>query len=425
MVSAATLVVCLALIVATSMLVGLEPVDTWRKWRSARLRLRVIRQRTPRRAWDAIRSAVSFSLTAALVVHFSVAGLPAPIAEVVAPVFGRVGPVVAAAATLPPNIAGTTAHLFGLKWWDKSHLFTMSDGARVVIYYDGTFWGYKIRTANGSWGTFTPLVAPSSVYGTVFTQVADTIYGAESQDVARVQILKLVYSGGSITQSNVAASRPNGPGGNYGQAVYWDSTNSYLHVLYWDDVGGVAYLDAYDSTLVNRISIDITSYGGTGDAGINSLFGSGANSFFLSWWPPLTGLGQVTAISASATAYTLTAETSVSPATPAQFGNHVTAIWDGSNVVFAAARDGLAIETMSRTAPNSYTSWQTLLGPDPNLGLGSGPFLVRKGTGPASDLALLFVGSEQAARDGIVWSFQRLGGAWFGPVLRRLGMSAM
>ena len=367
-----------------------------------------------------LRRASSYLLTATLVLQFTLVGLPTPVAQFVSRNIGNVGVITAAAATLPPSVAGTSNNAWALRWAGKSHLFTMSDGARVLIYGDQIPWvsGYRILPPGGSWGSYVPLVAPTNQNGTAWVQVGDTIFGASTEDSAPIQLIKLTYSGGAIAQSNAPGFRPGGNGTNRVTAIYWDATNSYLHVVYHVATLAVVWLDAYDANFVNHMSVDVSAYGMV-NSHTASLAGGGGGSFFMTGWDLTggTGTGWVTAVTASAGTYTLTSETSVS-SLPAGSGGGLNTMWDGSNLIFAAALNAgsPSIQTMTRNSANSYSGWQTLLAAN-DLGFGQ-PAFVRKGTGPSSDLAVLFVGSVDptTGHGGIVWSFQRIAGSWFGPI---------
>ncbi|HYV21250.1 MAG TPA: hypothetical protein VEN31_01200, partial [Candidatus Bathyarchaeia archaeon] len=364
--------------------------------------------------------AVSYLLVVAFVLQFTLVGLPAPVAEFVSRTIGKVGVITAAAATLPPSFAGTTNNASALRWAGKSHLFTMSDGARVVIYGDQIPWvsGYRILPPGGSWGSYVALVAPTNQNGTAWVQVGDTIFGASTEDSAPIQLIKLTYSGGAITQSHGPGFRPGGNGINRVNGIYWDATNSYLHVVYHVATLAVVWLDAYDTNFVNHMSVDVLAYGMV-NGHTTSLAGGGGGSFFMTGWDLTggTGTGQVTAVTASASAYMLTPETSVS-ALPPGSGGALNTMWDGSNLIFAAGvsvAGSSSLQTMTRNSANSYSGWQTLVAD--GVGFGQ-PAFVRKGTGPSSDLAVLFVGSVDPTtlHGGIVWSLQRIAGSWFGPI---------
>jgi hypothetical protein len=220
----------------------------------------------------------SYLLVVSLVLQFTLVGLPTPVVQFVNRTIGNVGVITAAAAALPPNVAGTSNNGWSQRWPGKSHLFTMSDGARVVIYFDAGVTGYRILPTGGSWGSYVPFVAPTNQNGTAFTQVGDTIFGASSEDTARVQLIKLVYSGGAITQSNAPVFRPTGNGTNRVTAIYWDTTNAYLHIVYHVAGLSVVWLDAYDANLVNHMSVDVSQYGVL-NSHAASLAGSGGSSF--------------------------------------------------------------------------------------------------------------------------------------------------
>ena len=425
---AAQLVLYLALCAAFCFLVVLKLSLASRRQRRPRPRVRST-VGTPRsailsalahlgemKASRRLGNGLSYFLIPALVVQFTLAGLPGPVAQFVSRTIGNVGVITAAAATLAPNVVGTTNNSWSQRWAGKSHLFTMSDGARVVIYLDGTVTGYRILPSGGSWGSYVPFNAPTNQNGTAFTQVGDTIFGASSEDTAPVQLIKLVYSAGAITQSNAPVIRPTGSGINRVTAIYWDTTNAYLHVVYFVASPGVVWLDAYDSSFVNHMSVDVSQLG-MSNSHTASLAGTG-NSFFMTGWDGTTGSGWVTAVTASASAYTLTPESSI-PTLPTQSGA-VNTIWDGSNLIFAALvtpSTGQSVQVMTRTAANSYSGWLTIFS---GQGMRSEqPALVRKGTGASSDLALLFVGSVDSVSNhgGIVWSLQRISGSWFGPIV--------
>src|SRR5439155_9967996 len=322
-------------------------------------------------------------LTTALVFQMIAVGLPEPLASVSRATGLRLGVLPAAASILPPTTAATDG---ALKWWEWApRLFTMSDGARVVIYLQVQTapqpQGYRILPLGGTWGSFTQLAGnPFAPQGMVFRQVGNTIYGLQSSDVlGSVKLVKMVYSGGAISQTSASVFRPSGMQSNYALDLYWDATNSYLQALYWVQdsvqVPPTVYVDAYDTSLVNHASLDVTAYT-YGGYRYNHLAGDGTNNFFLS----AVGVGQVTAVAASGTGYTLTSETGIPT-----FGIGPI-VWDGTNLVFFGGVTG-GFGWMMRTAPNTYTTPAVLITTDMDA---SDLFVVRRDTGPSSDLALLF-----------------------------------
>jgi hypothetical protein len=171
-----------------------------------------------------VRSAV----TLALVICLLVGGVPHEFRDILPGPLAQIGPLTAEASTLAPSTVGTG--IIALRRNAAAHFFTMSDGARVAIYFDGSRNGYRILPAGSAiWGSFVQLLGnATAVEGSVFTQVGDTIYGAISPDLGggKVSLQKLAYSGGAIGQSSALVAHGDFSTYNFVDAVYWDAIRS-------------------------------------------------------------------------------------------------------------------------------------------------------------------------------------------------------
>jgi RHS repeat-associated protein len=321
----------------------------------------------------------------------------------------------------------------------------MSDGARVAIYFDGSKNGYRILPAGSAiWGSFVQLLGnATAIEGSAFTQVGDNIYGAISPDLGggKVSLQKLAYSGGAIGQSSAFVAHGDFSTYNFVDAVYWDATNSYLHVLYALRTSGGGplthlWLDAYSAALTNVISLDVLAYSSGNNASTEqrtTLAGNGSSSFILSDWTA-TGAGAVSAVTAGASSYTVAADGGVPglAVDPNAGATDIVAAWDGANFVFAStssAPSAGTVQALTRSAAGVYGGWLLLsnapAGRQIQAGLTSyAPVIIRRSAGSSGDLAVMYtvLANPGASPSWLqIWSIQKRAGSWGAPLLMAAG----
>lgn len=310
---------------------------------------------------------------------------------------------------MPTNIDTGVTVSTALATAHSQHTFVMSNGDIAVIYYSGTTWGYRVKHG-GTWGAFTALTStgttgevPTTNTPTSWSRNGDTLYGVIDgfNSVGGTTQWSLVYNTATQTFTQTA----NNATGNGARLLgsYWDNQNARFVFLEDMGAGTGVWLSAVTSALVNAYSTVLTGPAG-GEPAVNcGLVGDTTGTFYA-----YVGTGttfKVTKIVATATAHTDTAETSVP--VPAATVQGVAAIYDGTNIVFALNENNAKLRTSRRTAANTYDAWSDL---DASTIAGE-PVLSRKGTGAASDLAVIYERTSGQA-NGEIYDITRVGGTW-------------
>jgi RHS repeat-associated protein len=278
------------------------------------------------------------------------------------------------------------------------HYFVMSDGARLVIYFDGTDTVYRIKV-NGVWSAPMTLAQCCNRHHdqSAWTRNGDTVYGitaGSTSDVATVW--KLVYSAGAVTLSGNTVWCCNAPGRVFG--AYWDATNQLMHVYY--QAGSTYVLNAINTSLAQV-------YFANGIAGSASptlgIAGDGTNVFYYGY---VTGAAlSLVQVTASATAYTFRTELGTPTLATAATGGSL--YWDGSTMLYLANEGDAKIRVTSRLAQDAYTSWADVVGAP--LCAATRPAVVRKAGTPDFDL---FYCNATAQSSGELYYLRRVAGTW-------------
>jgi hypothetical protein len=276
---------------------------------------------------------------------------------------------------------------------DSPHIFTMSDGNLVAIYWNGTNWGYRIKTGAG-WGSRTTLTSsPTGTTTSSWCRNGDSLYGAVGGTNARVY--RLLYN--PTTDAITMSSAVTGDGSMPIIGAYWDSTNSrfwFCELL--PDYGPYAY--STNATLAGMFGEDLTGVNSppaTGDPSLFTTFGLGS-TLFLAWVQGTTVKVTRVTLGTTASATTEVAETGV-PALAAT-GQALSGVYDGTNYVLIAQENNAKVRRSRRTAANTYDSWSDVVTATVDAGVS-----INKSS---SDLAVLY------ASGGDAMKVQRISGTW-------------
>ncbi len=228
---------------------------------------------------------------------------------------------------------------------DKSaHLFTMSDGAQIAIYFDGT--DTVFRTHVGSWSapTTLPMCCNRHHDQSAWTRNGDTVYGitaGSTSDVAAVW--KLAYSAGAVTLSSNTVWCCNAPGRVFG--AYWDATNQLMHVYY--EMGSTFVLNAINSSLAQVYFAN--GIGGSA-AATDAIAGDGTSVFYYGY----TSGTNVTVVKVTASASAYTQRTEVGTPQLSVDGRGGSMIWDGSELLYVINDGDSKLRLLRRHAQDTY-----------------------------------------------------------------------
>jgi RHS repeat-associated protein len=278
------------------------------------------------------------------------------------------------------------------------HYFVMSDGARLVIYFDGTDAVYRIKV-NGVWSapTTLPLCCNRHHDQSAWTRNGDTLYGITAGVTSDAVIAwKLAYSSGTVTLSSNVVWCCNAPGRVLG--AYWDATNQLMHVYY----------QAGSTYVLNAINTSLTQvYVANGIAGSASptggIAGDGTNVFYYGY--VTTAALTLVQVTASASAYTFRTELGTPTLAAAATGGSL--VWDGSTMLYLANEGDAKIRATSRVAQDAYTGWADVV--TSPLCASTRPAIVRKaGT---ADFDLFYCNATTQA-NGELYYLRRVAGTW-------------
>lgn len=286
----------------------------------------------------------------------------------------------------------------------QAHIFTMSDGNEVVVYYNGTAWGYRIKNA-GTWGARTGLTSSPNVPSGQFVQNGNIVYGA----IPGVWAYKLSYS--TSTHTITMSSSTSGDGNTVVPlAAYWDGTNSRLVTFPFLPNAGVWVYSWAGSNLglfIEQMTANSPPAGnaGTTDETTWIAVGDGTSTFYVAWCSGSSFLVNKIVSGTNATGTTETAETGMVNLAASCTG--LDAIYDGTNIIFVANENNAKLRYASRTGTNTYSSWTDILSDT----LSGQPSMSCKGTSASRDLAVLYRSNGSQA-NGEVYKVQRISGTW-------------
>lgn len=294
------------------------------------------------------------------------------------------------------------------------HVFTMSNGDLVAIYYDGTNLVWRRKTG-GAWGASNTItldtgVTPPQV--SYLTRNGDVIFAIVSKDPIDAShngdFFQLTYNTTTHTlattnkQADVADGAEKAAGIGYTSG---GSANNQVLALHGNAAGSFA--------TVQQLNVNPTIFG-TDQVPTMMDYRSSARTGLVTDGTTVNYL--IYAIASSGTAFkverfaTSSATDNVeSPPAPAANLVGVTGIWDGTNYVFIA-NEGAKLRYLIRTGTNTYGAWTDILS---DASLSGQPAVCVKSNG---DLALFYRTNKNQA-NGEIWVVQRTSGTWGSPAL--------
>lgn len=295
------------------------------------------------------------------------------------------------------------------------HVFTMSNGDLVAIYYDGTNFVWRRKTG-GAWGASNTItldtgVTPPQV--SYLTRNGDVIFAVVSKDpidgTHNGDFFQLTYNTATHTlattnkQADVADGAEKAAGIGYTSG---GSANNQVLALHGNAAGSFA--------TVQQLNVNPTIFG-TDQVPTMMDYRSSARTGVVTDGTTVNYL--IYAIASSGTAFkverfaTSSATDNVeTPPAPAANLIGVTAVWDGTNYVFIANEGGAKLRYLIRTGTNTYGAWTDILS---DASLSGQPAVCVKSNG---DLALFYRTNKNQA-NGEIWVVQRTSGTWGSPSL--------
>src|SRR6185437_12630805 len=301
------------------------------------------------------------------------------------------------------------------------HVFTMSNGDLLTIYYDGTNFVWRSKSG-GSWSAKTTItldtgVTPPQV--SYLTRNGDVIFAVASKDPIaashNADFFQLTYTPATHTLATTNKQLDAADGSEKAAGIGYISgatANNQVQVLHGNAAGSFA--------TVQQLNVNPTIYG-TDQVPTMMDYRSSARTGLVTDGTTTTYL--IYAIASTGTAFkverfaTSSATDNVeSPPAPAANLAGVTAVYDGSNYVFIANENNAKLRYLIRTGTNTYGSWTDILS---DASLTGQPAVCVKANG---DLAVFYRTNKNQA-NGEIWVVQRTGGTWGSPSLLAGGAS--
>lgn len=295
------------------------------------------------------------------------------------------------------------------------HIFTMSNGDLLTIYYNGTNLVWRSKSG-GSWSAATTItldtgVTPPQV--SYLTRNGDVIFAVVSKDPIDAShngdFFQLTYNTGTHTLATTNKQLDAADGAEKAAGIGYisgASANNQVQVLHGNAAGNFA--------TIQQLNVNPTIFG-TDQVPTMMDYRSSARTGLVTDGTTVNYL--IYAIAASGTAFkverfaTSSATDNVeSPPAPAANLAGVTAVWDGTNYVFIANEGGAKLRYLIRTGTNTYGAWTDILS---DASLTGQPAVCVKSNG---DLALFYRTNKNQA-NGEIWCVQRTGGTWGSPSL--------
>lgn len=313
-----------------------------------------------------------------------------------------------------PTTVGTSNSNLANAIAASAHLFTMSDGNLVALYYDGTNYVYRIK-ASGTWGAATTVLANAS-FGS-WTRNGDILYGAiAGTGVPGTNLLafKAVYSGGTITLTSTTISTSNG---SICFGAYYDAPNGYIHFVFYDSSLAVLRVIGQSATTIATNTIAATTLAPAQGANtptpntvdsVCAVAGDGTSTFLVVVASSFTSCA-CQKIVAGASAYTLTAEGGAPTTTNS---GRIGLLWDGSNYIVLYIDSGGLVKTLTRTGANTWGTWTTLVASGAASATDMAPAGFVRSTGAAPRDIVVYYQRTLAQANGEIYYLRRLSGTW-------------
>ena len=301
------------------------------------------------------------------------------------------------------------------------HIFTMSNGDLLTIYYNGTNLVWRSKSG-GSWGAATTItldtgVTPPQV--SYLTRNGDVIFAVVSKDPIDAShngdFFQFTYNTATHTLATTNKQLDAADGAEKAAGIGYisgASANNQVQVLHGNAAGNFA--------TIQQLNVNPTIFG-TDQVPTMMDYRSSARTGLVTDGTTVNYL--IYAIAATGTAFkverfaTSSATDNVeSPPAPAANLAGVTAVWDGTNYVFVANENNAKIRFLTRTGTNTYGAWTDILS---DASLTGQPAVCVKANG---DLAVFYRTNKNQA-NGEIWCVQRTGGTWGSPSLLAGGAS--
>lgn len=301
------------------------------------------------------------------------------------------------------------------------HIFTMSNGDLVTIYYDGTNWVWRSKSG-GSWsakttialdtGTTPPKISyltrnGDALYGYVSTDPIDATHNADSFQFAYTTSTHTLSTSNKQTDAGDGNEKAGGIG-----FISGASANNQVQILHSNSAGSFATVQQQNvnPTIVGTdIATTFTDFRSTARSGVLT---DGASTTYLIYGIAATG----TAFKVERIVTTGTTSTVESPTAPAANLIGIAGVWDGTNFLFIANENNGKIRALTRTGTNTYGSWVDVV---TDAGITGEPAVCVKANG---DLAVFYRTTTNQA-NGEIWVVQRTSGTWGSPALLAGGAS--
>ena len=301
------------------------------------------------------------------------------------------------------------------------HIFTMSNGDLLTIYYDGTNLVWRSKSG-GSWVAATTItldtgVTPPQV--SYLTRNGDTIFAVVSKDPIDAShngdFFQFTYNTATHTLATTNKQLDAADGAEKAAGIGYTSggsANNQVLALHGNAAGNFA--------TIQQLNVNPTIFG-TDQVPTMMDYRSSARTGLVTDGTTVNYL--IYAIAATGTAFkverfaTSSATDNVeSPPAPAANLAGVTAVWDGTNYVFVANENNAKLRFLTRTGTNTYGAWTDILS---DASLTGQPAVCVKSNG---DLAVFYRTNKNQA-NGEIWCVQRTGGTWGSPSLLAGGAS--
>lgn len=301
------------------------------------------------------------------------------------------------------------------------HIFTMSNGDLVVIYYNGTNLVWRSKSG-GSWSAATTITLDTGVTPpkiSYLTRNGDVIFANVSTDPIdashNADWFRFTYNTATHVLGQTTKQVDAGDGNEKAAGIGYISgatANNQVQMLHGNAAGNFATIQQLN---VNPtiVGTDVaTVFGDFRQTARTGLITDGASTTYLLYAIAATG----TAFKIERIVTTGTTSTAETPPAPAALLAGVTGIWDGTNFVIIANENNAKLRYLTRTGTNTYGAWTDILS---DASLVGEPAVCVKSNG---DL-MLFYRTNKNQANGEIWVVSRVSGTWGSPSLLAGGAS--
>ena len=296
------------------------------------------------------------------------------------------------------------------------HVFTMSNGDLVAIYYNGTNLVWRSKSG-GSWSAATTItldtgVTPPQV--SYLTRNGDTIFAVASKDPIDAShngdSFQLTYNTATHTLATTNKSLDAADGNEKAAGIGYisgASANNQVQMLHGNAAGNfctVQQLNVNPTIVGTDVSPTMGDLRTSANTGVIT---DGATTTYLIYSYASSGSNRFKVERCVTTSASTTVE---SPPAPAAAPTGIAGVYDGTNYTFIINEGNAKLRYLTRTGANTYGSWTDILS---DASLSGQPAVCVKSNG---DLALFYRTNKNQA-NGEIWSVQRTAGTWGSPSL--------